>query len=69
MKGTSISGDTIILLMLTPYIYFVTYLTEIGYCKYFDIPHEFITLSPGNISSITAIYGILYAGIRRASTG
>ena len=63
MKGTSISGDTIILLMLTPYIYFVTYLTEIGYCKYFDIPPEFITLSPGNISSITAILGILYAGI------
>lgn len=63
MKETRISGEAIILLMLTPYIYFVTYLTEIGYCNYFDIPAELITLSPGNISSIAAVLGVLYAGI------
>lgn len=51
------------LIMLTPYIYFITYLTETGYCSYFGIPPGLISLSPGNISSIAAILGILYAGI------
>jgi hypothetical protein len=63
MKESKLSGNTIILLMLTPYVYFVTYLTEMGYCTYFGIPPALISLSPGNISSIAAILGIIYAGI------
>lgn len=58
-----ISIDTVPILLLTPYIYFVTYLTEVGFCNYFAIPEALIAINSSNLSSIAAILCLIYIAI------